>query len=211
MSIDLTNRLGELGGCNKDGRPVDIVRLREGEAGLFGYGSLLLQSSMEQTLGRPYAGTRYACELRGWRRCWNLLYPNNNQFYFVKAAGERCYPANIVYLNIYRVDTSVNGVIYIISEAELAGFDRREWPYDRVNIAGDLIDCEVRGGPVWAYAAKREHVLAAPLPAEQTAIRASYIRIVEGGLEELGPAFRQRYVSSTDAPSPSMIVEDHRD
>jgi hypothetical protein len=88
----------------------EILEIKRGEAGLFGYGSLLLQRSMEQTLGRPYTRKRYACKLHDWCRCWNALYPSN-RYYFSTGGDERLYPASIAYLNIGRADVSVNGVL----------------------------------------------------------------------------------------------------
>ena len=131
----------------------EILDIKRGEAGLFGYGSLLLQGSMEQTLGRPYTRKRYACKLHGWSRRWNALYPNN-RYYFSTGGDERLYPASIAYLNICRADVSVNGVLYVITEQELSAFDRREWIYDRVDVTRDLSECQVEGGVVWAYVAK---------------------------------------------------------
>ena len=77
------------------------LALPPGTSGLFGYGSLLLRSSMERTLGRPYSDTPAVATVRGWRRAWDSIYPNQ-RFYFEPAAGERCYPAHIIYLNMRR-------------------------------------------------------------------------------------------------------------
>jgi cation transport regulator ChaC len=189
--------------------PHTTIRLAKGEVGLFGYGSLLLQSSMEQTLGRPYTAERYQCRLRGWRRRWNILYPNRT-YYFDEPDGGRCYPENIVYLNIERADGILNGLVYIISESELPGYDQREWVYDRVDATTDLVGCEIQGGPIWGYVGKREHVLPSPMPVGHAAIRASYIHIVEQGLSELGAAFRDEYLASTETPPAANIIDDRR-
>src|SRR3954454_16888931 len=147
------------------------IRLAKGEAGIFGYGSLLLQSSMETPLGRPYTGERHVCGLRGWRRRWNILYPEPS-YYLEKPDGQRCYPENILYLNIERDEGSLNGVMYIVSEADLPDFDRWEWVYDRVDVTCDLLGCELEGGSAWAYTGKPEHILTASAPVEHAAVRA---------------------------------------
>jgi cation transport regulator ChaC len=188
----------------------EILDIKRGEAGLFGYGSLLLQRSMEQTLGRPYTRKRYACKLHGWSRRWNALYPNN-RYYFSTGGDERLYPASIAYLNICRADVSVNGVLYVITEQELSAFDRREWIYDRVDVTRDLSECQVEGGVVWAYVAKPDYTMNSIWPVEEAAIRASYIRIVEEGLDELGQAFRDGYASSTEQPRTENIISDQQD
>ena len=49
------------------------IELRDGHFGLFGYGSLLLKSSMERTLARSYDGDPIVCRVDGWRRTWNAI------------------------------------------------------------------------------------------------------------------------------------------
>lgn len=186
----------------------ESVDLQPGEAGLFGYGSLLNLASLERTLGRRYDRKRYACRLQGWRRAWDSLCPNE-RFYFEKPGGERCYPRNILYLNVRPSPAAVNGVLYVISEQDLPGFDEREAFYDRVKITGSLLDIDVRGGEAYVYVGREPHLMNQPMPAEHAAIRASYIAIVENGLQELGPEFRAEYERSAVVPPEGNIVEDH--
>jgi hypothetical protein len=185
--------------------------LPPGMSGLFGYGSLLLRSSMERTLGHPYPDTPVVATVRGWRRTWDSIYPNT-RFYFEPSTGERSYPAYIVYLNVRRDPrTLLNGLIYVVGPDDLAQFDEREAVYDRVRIDGDLIEPAVSGGHVYAYVGKPAFLLDGPAPPSQAAIRASYIKIVEDGLCDLGPAFRQQYERSTDQPPAANIVDDRLD
>lgn len=183
-----------------------IVALQPGEAALFGYGSLLLLSSMERTLGRKYTRERYVCSARGWRRTWDSLYPNNT-FFYQSPAGERLYPRNILYLNIRPSEGMLNGVLYVISKSELMDFDKREAVYDRIGIHGDL-DIEVTGGSAYAYVGKPPYLMTSPMRVEDAAIRASYISIVDKGLEELGAGFRLAYEASTEAPPAENIIQD---
>jgi hypothetical protein len=179
-----------------------------GMSGLFGYGSLLLRSSMERTLGRHYDGTPAVVTIRGWRRTWDSIYPNE-RFYFEQGSGARCYPANIIYLNIRRDPAAtVNGLIYVVTDDDLRNFDQREAVYDRVRIDDDVVDGAVTGGPVYAYVGKPEFLLNPPVPATQAAIRRSYIAIVEEGLQELGPAFRREYEQSTEAVPSENVIDD---
>src|SRR5438067_4914669 len=105
------------------------IELPHGQVGLFGYGSLLLKSSMERTLARAYEGVPIVGCVEGWRRTWNAICPNDRYFYL--ADGQRHYPKNIVYLNVVPDGGSVNGLIYAIDEQDLPGFDRREFTYSR--------------------------------------------------------------------------------
>ena len=189
---------------------VDVIELQAGEVALLGYGSLLLRSSMERTLGRPYERRRYPCHLSGWRRTWDSLYPNE-RFYFMNGEGDRTYPKNIVYLNVAPSAGTLNGLVYVIQKSDLEGYDKREAVYDRVDVQSDLIDLQVRNGPVWMYVGKPEHVLRRKAAREEAAIRRSYIDIVEAGLQELGPEFRAGYLQSTDTPPEENIVQDQLD
>ena len=185
----------------------EAVELAPGEVGLFGYGSLLLQASMERTLQRPYPRKRYVCSIPGWRRTWDSLYPNK-QYYFLDAEGSRCYPDSIVYLNITPSSDTLNGVMYVVSEAELAGFDRREVYYSRVDITRALLDVEVKGGPAFVYVGKPEFTLRGAATVAHAAIRRSYVDIVNRGLKELGTAFRESYLRSTDEPPEASLIDD---
>src|SRR5262245_14859856 len=154
-----------------------MLALPPGTSGMFGYGSLLLRSSMERTLGRHYDGTPAVVTLRGWRRTWDSIYPNQ-QFYFEPSAGERCYPAHIIYLNIRRDPAAtVNGLVYAVTDDDLRGFDKREAVYDRVRIDDDILGDAVSGGPVYAYVGKPEFILNGRVPVTEAAIRRSYIAI----------------------------------
>jgi cation transport regulator ChaC len=186
------------------------IQLNPRESAIFGYGSLLLKSSMERTLGRPYDRDRYTCHVSGWRRRWDSLYPNES-YYYVGAAGEKVYPKNILYLNISRSDAALNGVLYIIDDAEVATFDKREAVYDRVDVRDQVTDVEIIGGAVWAYVGKPAHVLTAAVSAREAAVRQSYIHIVESGLKELGPTFSAEYRRSTDLPPEANIIDDRID
>ena len=182
--------------------------LPPGMSGLFGYGSLLLRSSMERTLGRKYDGVPLVATVRGWRRTWDSIYPNE-PFYFEPSPGERCYPAHIIYLNIRRDPAAtVNGLVYAVTEDDLRRFDEREATYDRVRIDADIVDETVTGGPVYAYVGKPEFVLNVPVPTTEAAIRRSYIAIVEAGLDELGPEFRREYERSTQAVPADSVIDD---
>jgi hypothetical protein len=185
------------------------LNLKGGQVAMFGYGSLILLESMQRTLGRRYEGERYDCSLRGWKRVWTSLYPNE-KVYFLGPGGERSYPKNILYLNISEAPASmsVNGVVYIISEPELEAFDKREAVYDRIDVAAGLSDLNVAGGPVWVYVGKAPYVMIDPLPLMEAAIRASYLDIIEKGLAEMGPEFRRHYEGSSEPAPRSNVIND---
>jgi hypothetical protein len=183
------------------------LHLQPGESAIFGYGSLLWLPSLERTYGRPYTGPQHLACLAGWRRTWDVLCPNRT-FFFITRAGDRCCPENILYLNIQPGNTLLNGMLYVMTDLDIAEFDRRENAYDRIDITAQLRGVEVRGGPAYVYVGKPESVLRKLRGPEHTAVRKTYIDIVENGLRDLGPEFRAAYEASTDPPPPPNIIKD---
>lgn len=185
-----------------------VVRLRDGQGAMFGYGSLLSVSSMELTLGRPYAGRPVACALAGWRRSWDVVMPNTS-FYAEEFGGELV-PEHIIYLNVRpSPEDAVNGLLYVLEPADFEVFDRREWIYDRVRVTDALRGVSIEGGEAYVYVAKPEWHPAEGRPRAWAALRASYVAIVERGVSELGSDFRAAYERTTD-PVPSALLFDDR-
>lgn len=179
------------------------ITLRNDEHAVFGYGSLLSRQSMERTLGRAYEGQPTVCAVDGWRRSWDVYVPNSGKY--VDESGST--PLNIIYLNVRRAPGHVNGLLYVVSAAELAAFDRREWVYDRLAISGMLGDLAVDGGEAWMYVAKPDFIAQAPRR-PVFALRQTYLDIVEKGLTELGSEFRSGYEASTDLAPQDLVIQD---
>jgi cation transport regulator ChaC len=189
---------------------VPAVALRQGEAAVFGYGSLLSRSSLQRTLQRPYDGPFVPCVLAGWRRSWDVAMPN--QSYYALQGPARLIPRHILYLNIRPESTSfVNGVVFVVTAAELAALDAREWIYDRRVVTGALRAVQVTGGEAFAYVAKPQHVLRDVSSPDVAAVRASYLAVVASGLESFDGAFRREFERSSDAVPRHLVIDDRRD
>jgi hypothetical protein len=186
------------------------LHLQPGESAIFGYGALLWLPSLERTYGRPYIGPQHRVSVPGWRRTWDFAYPNRT-FFFTTPAGLRCHPENILYLNIQPGDALLNGMLYVMTDADIAEFDRREDGYDRIDITAQLRGAEVDGGSAYVYVGRPEFVLRKPRGPEHAAIRQTYIDIINNGLRELGPEFSAAYEASTDPPPAPNIIADLRD
>jgi cation transport regulator ChaC len=180
------------------------ITLGPDQHAIFGYGSLLSKPSMERTLGRLYDDEPAICTVAGWRRSWDVFLPNEGKF--LDEQGRP--PEKIIYLNVRRAPgTQVNGVLYVVGATALAGFDGREWVYDRIDITEVLGSVEVRGGSAWMYVGKPEFVVAAPQRPEY-AVRQTYLDAVEQGLSDLGREFRAGYEASTDVVPEGLIMQD---
>ena len=185
-----------------------VIRLREGESALFGYGSLLSIESLERTLGRTYTGPFAVSGLRGWRRTWDVAMPDQ-RFHYQDHNGQWTIPDRVLYLNIRRTpESSINGVVFVVHGHELDAYDRREWIYDRAPINDDLEDVRIEGGQAWAYVAKPEYILAPPDTPQKGAVRKTYLDFLADGHRRLGPAFAQRYNASTDPVPTHLIIDD---
>jgi cation transport regulator ChaC len=187
--------------------PDAIVNLGEGETALFGYGSLLSVASLEATLGRRYAGPFVPARVRGWRRGWDVAVPNHR--YSAGDGGATFRPRYILYLNV-RPDqgTLLNGVVFVAGPAEVAALDRREWVYDRRDVAAHLEGVRVVGGEVGMYVGNPGHLMTGVRSPRVAAVRASYLRIVATGLEGLGLSAGADYLRSTDRVPAHLVIDD---
>lgn len=187
-----------------------VIELHPGEHAVFGYGSLLSLASLERTLCRRYSGPFVVCDLIGWRRAWNISMPNSTYCYS-NDSGSRVTPEKIIYLNIHQEQgRRVNGIVFIISDDDLKGFDDREWIYERVPINDYLRGVAIVKGTAWTYVGRPEHRILHPQSPRHAAIRQSYLDIVHTGITELGSDFLVGYDASTDAVPAMLVVHDRR-
>jgi len=189
---------------------IATVALRLGEAAVFGYGSLLSRPSLHRTLQREYQGPFVPCVLTGWRRSWDVAMPN--EAYYALQGPARLIPRHILYLNIRPEPGGfVNGVLFVVTAAELGAFDAREWIYDRRVITGALRGTLVTGGEAFAYVAKPEHVLRDVTSPDVAAVRASYLAVVASGLQGFDGDFRREFERTSDAVPRHLVIDDRRD
>ena len=187
-----------------------VIELKTGEYAIVGYGSLLSITSLERTLGRKYSGPFVVCDLIGWYRTWDVSMPNST-FEYLNEAGTWITPERILYLNLKRnMDRRINAVLFVITDEDMKAFDEREWIYDRVIVDDELRGVSVVNGHAWAFVGKPEHILKAANSPPKTAIRRSYLDILEAGVRDLGADFRDAYENSTDLPPQHLIIPDHK-
>jgi hypothetical protein len=190
-----------------------VIDLLPGQIAMFGYGSLLLQRSMEQTLGYAYSRVCVPCELIGWKRSFDIIMPNRS-FYEPAVGTEKAafIPNHIVYLNIRPSDQDiVNGLLYVLQPDQVIEFDEREWVYDRYDVTSVLRGVTLRGGNAYVYVGKPEWCINPMAETrDRAALRSSYMRMIEEALKELGPEFRVKYEQSTDPLPTHLLFADRR-
>lgn len=178
---------------------------------VFGYGSLVVPGDIERTLQRELdLDLEFApAELRGYRRVWNAGMDNRHgdhtdKFYLLPDGFRPDYA--IIFLGLVPSASSVvNGVVFRVSRAELASFDRRERRYERVECTADVIADLPTSGRVYMYSptTTAQEVAVAGRESGRAAIPESYRRIVEDGFLELGPEAHAQFLRTTSgAPDP---------
>jgi hypothetical protein len=185
------------------------IELARDQTAVVGYGSLLSRLSAERTLGRAYDGPFERCHVAGWRRSWDIAMPN--QTFYYRENGEAVYPRRILYLNV-RPDpaTQLNAVVFVVGPGELEELHKREWIYDARVVTGDLKGVTVEGGDAIMYVAKPEYIVRDVRDPREAAVRASYLRIVQDGLERADAAFRAEYLRTTDPVPEHLVVDDEK-
>lgn len=177
---------------------------------IFGYGSLVDLERLRVFLGRERLRDGDACyaALRGYRRAWNVAMDNRLDLpgykYYVDAqTGQR--PAGyVVFLNIYpAAESSIAGVLFGVTPAELQQVDQRERNYERVEIAAhlDCTDCPA-GGRVWVYQGlpEAQQRYQQGVRRGEAMISQQYAQQVQASYQAAGAALAANYAATTDPP-----------
>jgi hypothetical protein len=185
------------------------IELGRNQTAVVGYGSLVSRVSAERTLGRPYDGPFERCHVAGWRRSWDIAMPNEAFYY--RDGGQTVYPRRILYLNVRPdPDTLLNAVVFLVNPRELEAMHAREWIYDARVVTHDLRGVTVEGGDAIMYVAKPDYIVRGVRDPREAAVRASYLRIVQDGLDETDEAFRAEFARTSDPVPAHLVVEDIR-
>lgn len=186
------------------------IKLKNNETAIIGYGSLLSRSSVSKTLSREYDGPFVTCHLRGWRRSWDVAMPNS-AFYFMDRE-ERVYPENILYLNVRsEPSSSMNCVLFTVNQQELEAMHDREWIYDPVDVTANLSGVQVQGGRALLYVGRQDYLCRFVNTPRTSAIRSSYVRILDEALQKMNSDFQAEYKETTDPIPEHLVVEDMLD
>ena len=138
------------------------MEIPKGSSGMIAYGSLMSLQSMEQTLGHKYEGPRQRVHLTGYEREWTCVRPFNDPEAiaagrpkidaFLMSGAERVPVTGAAELNIYPKEGGrINGILYVVTDEELARLDKRERGYRRVDVTDKVEEFDFRGGKVYVY------------------------------------------------------------
>jgi hypothetical protein len=131
-----------MGSCQEK---VKIFKIPEGHVGMFGYGSLMSKTLIEMgLLDKAYDGPFLPAHLKGYKRSWTFTWPTDLPLYnvdstfskdYILVEGDSIFPKYLHYLNIREdPNTVINGVLYIVPEADLPNYDAWELGYEKFEV-----------------------------------------------------------------------------
>lgn len=169
---------------------------------VFGYGSLVNNESLQQTIGRHPSDIHYV-NLQGWIRDWSVAVANNSLKGRYVHAHTDTLPDHVLALNIQRDPKSafgVNGILFAVSEKDLRNLDNREFCYERVDITKDILG-QHPFDIVYTYTGLSEYLVSEQ---HQAVIPKSYQDVVCEGFRGIDELAYKWYVQST-APTQYSI------
>lgn len=155
---------------------------------LFCYGSLLILSSLNRTLGRCLTeADAETCEIDGIRRCWRFA----TNCKFLDDSQE---PVKCVFLDLQWNDGgSCNGILVPVSRTELEILDRRETGYERVAVSEHF---PRRTLPVFTYFSLPAYRVSSEQK-DSSVVAEKYVELVWTGAAHWGGVFMRTFELNT--------------
>lgn len=184
------------------------IEIPEGSAGIVAYGSLMSLPSMEQTLGHKYQGPIKQIHLTGYEREWICVRPFNDpransadikkiEAFFLR--GNERVPFNgTAELNIHpNKKGRINAILYVVSNVDMIGFDKREWGYRRVDVTDKIEEFKFRGGKVYVYEGVPRRSDGPSAEKGTYLLIKEFADLVTGACDAIGKDFRDEFDKST--------------
>lgn len=185
-----------------------IIEIPEGLSGIVAYGSLMSLPSMEQTLGHKYQGPIHRIHLTGYEREWVCVRPFNDpransadvdriEAFFLRG-NERVPFGGTAELNIHPTKKGrINAILYLISNADMIGLDKREWGYRRVDVTEKIEEFKFRGGNVYVYEGVPGRSDGSSSEQGTYLLIKEFADMVTGTCDAIGKEFRDEFDKST--------------
>lgn len=197
---------------------METFKIPEGHVGMFGYGSLMSKSFIETSLvAKNYNGPFLPAHLKGYERSWTFAWPTELPLYnvdstfskdYILVEGDTIYPKYLHYLNIHEDANSViNGVLYVVPEADLPLYDAWELGYERFEVTHLIQGYTIEGGPVFAYKALPDFTWEPNDDYRQHVVDSGYWKIIEDAFVYWGEEFAAEFRQNTKPFAPSILRE----
>lgn len=192
------------------------IEIKEGMAGMVGYGTLMSLPTLEQALGHAYAGQARQVHVRDYVRGWAYRRPMNdpeaqaaagkiNTFYLLN--NERIPFDGMVSLNIYPEENGrMNCILYMLSQEELLKVDKWEKGYRRVDVTDKIEEYGFSAGRVYIYEGLPEHADTAAADPKKYILIREYVDQVTTACEGIGKDFRAEFDRSTRAAAYPIVL-----
>ena len=188
----------------------NAIAIREGLAGMIGYGTLMSVPTLEQALGHAYEGPIYQVHARDYVRGWAYRRPMNDPQAKAAAAGKinTCFLLNneripfdgMVSLNIYpEKNGRMNCILYLLTGEDLLKVDKWESGYSRVDVTDKIEEYDFSGGRVFIYEGLPEHADTAAADPKKYILIKEYFDQVTTACDRIGKDFRAEFDKSTMA------------
>ncbi len=171
---------------------------------VFGYGSLVSAKDIERTLGHPPEELLPAT-LSGWIRDWSIVLDNTITTRRYELSNHQI-PQYVAVLNIRKPlanenPTNPNGVLFAVSDEDIAKMDERESHYLRQNITDQI--AEKIDGQIFAYVGMEEFLINQNL-LQQAIVPQSYRLVVENGFASFSDQDLKQFRATT---IPALVPE----
>ncbi len=184
------------------------MEIPTGSSGMIAYGSLISLKSLEGTLGHKYEGPIRQVHLAGYEREWACVRPFNDPEAiaagrpkidaFLMSGAERVPVTGAAELNLYPKDQGrINGLLYMVTDEELARLDKRERGYRRADVTDKVEEFDFRGGKVFVYEGRPSPTNAARPEKGRYILIKEFLDMVTGACDAIGKDFREEFDSST--------------
>lgn len=198
-----------------------VFKIPEGHVGMFGYGSLMSKNLIETgLLDKAYNDPFLPAHLKGYKRSWTFAWPTDLQLYnvdssfskdYILVEGDTIFPKYLHFLNIEEdPNTVINGVLYIVPEADLPLYDIWELDYERIEVTDLVQGYAIEGGPIFAYTELPDFTPEPNADYRRHVVERGYWKIIEDAFAFWGEEFEAEFHKTTDPFSPAILHDTHK-
>ena len=178
---------------------------------VFAYGSLLDPQSLQRTLSRVRLADLVCARLRGYRRTFDVAFPNDGSQpdkAYIDDCGVR--PQFVLFANVVAQSSGeeavaqaddVNGALIPVTESDLHRLTDRERRYELIDVTESILvalNDSAPMGPVWVFVGRREFTR--PDDVRRGVLSAEYLEMMVTGVthwDSRNPGFAHQFERST--------------
>ena len=195
-------------GVGVNGMEKSKIDIPKGWSGIVTYGTLMFKPFMERCLGRKCPGQVYRVHLAGFIRGWEFRRPLSDpasdpappqEISATRRTEQAEAPVEgLISLNVYpEKGARLNGVLYILSDADLLKVDEIESGYRRLDVTDKIEEYDFAGGKVYVYEGLPEDGAVKAADPARFVLMKEYLDRVVRAADAIGGEFRAEYDETT--------------